>query len=241
MHRPWFGAIRTLKSIDREFLFYMLLSKQGEISGNKGAVFASINKRQIEAITVAVPAMPEQRRIVAILDEAFAGLEAMRANAEKNHQNARDLFDSYLNAIFMKKGEGWKTEKLNRHVQFIDYRGKTPPKRDVGVRLITAKNVKMGFIRREPEEFIDPSAYDLWMTRGFPERGDVLFTTEAPLGNVAQLDTDEKVVIGQRLITMKPDQAVIDRSFLAFMLMSKPLQDPHVWDQLIEHASLPEQ
>ncbi len=219
------AAIRTLKSIDREFLFYMLLSKQGEISGNEGAVFASINKSQIEAITVAVPAMPEQRRIVAILDEAFAGLEAMRANAEKNHQNARDLFDSYLNAIFMKKGEGWKTETLNRHVQFIDYRGKTPPKRDVGVRLITAKNVKMGFIRREPEEFIDPSAYDSWMTRGFPERGDVLFTTEAPLGNVAQLDTDEKVVIGQRLITMKPDQAVIDRSFLAFMLMSKPLQD----------------
>ena len=108
--------------------------------------------------------------------------------------------------------------------KFIDYRGKTPPKRDKGIRLITAKNVKMGFIQRHPEEYIDPTVYDDWMTRGFPQVGDVLFTTEAPLGNVAQLDTDETVVIGQRLITLQPDRERIDPAFLKYALTSPGVQ-----------------
>ena len=87
----------------------------------------------------------------------------------------------------------WTTEELNENVVFIDYRGKTPPKVERGIRLITAKNVKMGIVHREPKEFIDSNVYDSWMTRGFPKKGNVLFTTEAPLGNVAQLDTDEVV------------------------------------------------
>jgi type I restriction enzyme, S subunit len=82
----------------------------------------------------------------------------------------------------------------------------------------------MGYIQRTPEEFIDSGAYEKWMTRGFPREGDVLFTTEAPLGNVAQLDTDETVVIGQRLITLQPDERVLDKTFLKFALMSSPTQ-----------------
>ncbi len=53
------------------------------------------------------PPLPEQKRIVAILDEAFEGIAAAVANAEKNLANARELFESYLNAVFTQKGEGW--------------------------------------------------------------------------------------------------------------------------------------
>jgi len=119
---------------------------------------------------------------------------------------------------------GWVTEDLNANVHFMDYRGKTPPKRPSGVRLITAKNVKMGKVNLKPEEFIDASVYDEWMTRGFPSSGDVLFTTEAPLGNVARLKTSERVVIGQRLITMQPEQSLIDQGFLHYALMSPQMQ-----------------
>lgn len=212
-------------ALSLEYLKYFFLGACDFSKVITGTAQPQITRQTLAPTTLAFPPLPEQRRIVAILDEAFEGLEAMRANSEKNLKNARELFDSYINAIFIEKGEGWISERLNKHVQFVDYRGKTPPKRETGVRLITAKNVKMGFIRRNPEEFIDAQAYDEWMTRGFPEIGDVLFTTEAPLGNVAQLDTSEKVVIGQRLITMKPDRSVLDRTFLAYMLMSKPLQD----------------
>ena len=68
----------------------------------------------------------------------------------------------------------------------IDYRGKTPRKTTSGVPLITAKIVKGGRIM-PPEEFIDPADFDAWMRRGMPKPGDVLITTEAPLGEVAQL------------------------------------------------------
>ncbi|MGO7820475.1 restriction endonuclease subunit S [Rhizobium ruizarguesonis] len=119
---------------------------------------------------------------------------------------------------------GWETKPLGQCAVFIDYRGKTPPKVESGIRLITAKNVKMGFVQSEPMEFVDPAAYDAWMSRGIPENGDVLFTTEAPLGNVAQLEVQERVVIGQRLITFKTDRQHVDPTFLKYALLSPQVQ-----------------
>jgi type I restriction enzyme S subunit len=113
---------------------------------------------------------------------------------------------------------------IGAHIRFIDYRGKTPKKAQDGLRLITAKNVKMGYLQETPMEFIAPSAYEGWMTAGIPRRGDVLFTTEAPLANVAQLDTDEKVAFAQRVIIMQPDAAKLDGTFLKYPLLSQPVQ-----------------
>lgn len=101
------AAIRSGDSLDKNFLFYFLLSKQDEISGTEGAVFASISKAEIERIGIALPFLPEQQRIVAILDEAFACIATAKANAEQNLQNARAVFESYLEAVFSQRGEGW--------------------------------------------------------------------------------------------------------------------------------------
>jgi type I restriction enzyme, S subunit len=119
----------------------------------------------------------------------------------------------------------WQFCSLEEAVRFIDYRGKTPQKTEDGMRLITAKNVKMGYLQAEPMEFVDPKTYAAWMTRGIPQKGDVLFTTEAPLGNVTQLDTDEKVVFAQRIIIMQPNREVLDSTFLKYMLLSDLMQD----------------
>jgi type I restriction enzyme S subunit len=120
---------------------------------------------------------------------------------------------------------GWRTTTLGDACRFIDYRGKTPTKIDAGLRLITAKNVKMGFLQRDPLEYVSPDSYDSWMTRGIPKFGDVLFTTEAPLANVAQLDTDERVVFAQRIIVLQPTDESLDRTFLKYQLLSDILQD----------------
>ncbi|NCC36084.1 MAG: restriction endonuclease subunit S [Chloroflexia bacterium] len=109
--------------------------------------------------------------------------------------------------------------------RFIDYRGKTPEKTASGLRLITAKNVKMGYLQENPMEFVAPESYDSWMTRGIPKMGDVLFTTEAPLANVAQLDTDEKVVFAQRIIVLQPAANNLDPTFLKYLLLSDMAQD----------------
>jgi type I restriction enzyme S subunit len=119
---------------------------------------------------------------------------------------------------------GWSDHALGDLCRFIDYRGKTPRKTENGLRLITAKNVRMGFLNRYPEEFVSPDSYDAWMTRGIPQRGDVLFTTEAPLGLVCQLDTDEKVVFAQRIITLQTNRNEVDPTFLKYALVSPLLQ-----------------
>jgi len=120
--------------------------------------------------------------------------------------------------------EGWDKVPLNEYITLIDYRGRTPAKTESGVRLITAKNVKLGYLQKEPQEFINPDDYDSWMTRGIPKYGDVIFTTEAPLGNVAQINTEERLAFAQRIIVMQPRADKIDQTFLKYMLLSPEIR-----------------
>ena len=106
------AAIRSGSQIDKDFLYNFLLKHESEIIGNTGAVFNSINKSQIEALKIPVPPLTEQKRIVSILDKAFAAIDKAIANTEKNLQNARELFDSYLKEFFSNPGEDWNERKL---------------------------------------------------------------------------------------------------------------------------------
>lgn len=207
---------------DLKFLYY-LLGKLDLPSMARG-VKPGINRNDVYSLSVSVPALSEQHRIAALLNEAFSGIAAARANAEKCLRNARDVFIATLTQVISTKHAGWVVTTIGDCTTFIDYRGKTPNKIESGLRLITAKNVKMGYLQREPEEFVSPDSYDAWMTRGIPAKGDVLFTTEAPCGNVAQLDTDEKVVFAQRIIIMQPDKERLDSTFLKYALLSPVLQ-----------------
>jgi type I restriction enzyme S subunit len=96
----------------------------------------------------------------------------------------------------------WKICTLAEVIEkFIDYRGKTPEKKNSGVPLITAKVVKDGKLL-PPNEFIAAEDYNAWMCRGLPEINDVVLTTEAPLGEVA-LIKDKHVALAQRIITLR--------------------------------------
>jgi type I restriction enzyme, S subunit len=103
--------------------------------------------------------------------------------------------------------------------KFIDYRGKTPTKTDSGIPLVTAKVVKSGTIL-PPNEFIAPEDYDSWMTRGLPEIGDVVLTTEAPLGEVA-LIKDKNVALAQRIITLRGNKKLLFNPFLKYYFQNE--------------------
>ena len=118
----------------------------------------------------------------------------------------------------------WATKPIEDCMSaIIDYRGKTPKKTSFGVSLITAKIVKGGRIET-PAEFISFDDYAPWMRRGIPEAGDVVITTEAPLGEVAQLGP-ERVALAQRLIALRGKPGVIDNGFLKFLMQSEDVQD----------------
>ena len=106
------ASIRSKAALQSKFLFYQLLHLRPLIAGREGAVFASINKSEIENLQIALVEKAEQQRIVAILDEAFAGIATAKANAEKNLQNARGIFESQLQAIFTDCGKTWKLRTL---------------------------------------------------------------------------------------------------------------------------------
>jgi type I restriction enzyme S subunit len=105
----------------------------------------------------------------------------------------------------------------------IDYRGKTPKKTTSGIPLITAKVVKSGRIET-PNEFIAVEDYKPWMRRGIPKTGDVVVTTEAPLGEVAQLGS-ERVALAQRLIALRGKKGLLDNQFLKFLMQSEGVQE----------------
>jgi type I restriction enzyme S subunit len=219
--------LKPRPGLSREFLQYWFLrdATVAQIdTTSSGARMPRANMHAVLDFEFPFPPLTEQRRIVGILDEAFEGIATAKANAEKNLQNARAIFDSHLQSVFTQRGPGWVETTIGDSIRFIDYRGKTPTKTESGLRLITAKNVKMGYIQEAPEEFVAPKSYATWMTRGIPRRGDVLFTTEAPLANVAQLDTDEKVVFAQRIIIMQSDAPKLNSTFLKYLLLSRPVQ-----------------
>lgn len=112
----------------------------------------------------------------------------------------------------------WNEKKLSDIATMIDYRGKTPQKSTSGIPLITAKIVKNGTIL-PANEFIAESQYASWMTRGDPCVGDVVMTTEAPLGEVAQL-RDAHVALAQRIITIRGKKDVLDNGYLKYFLQS---------------------
>ena len=101
----------------------------------------------------------------------------------------------------------------------IDYRGKTPKKSDTGIPTLSAKSVKNNYINYAECYYISEEEYKRFMVRGFPKKGDILLTTEAPMGMVAKLDRSD-VAIAQRLLTLRGKEGVLDNDYLLYMLQS---------------------
>lgn len=114
----------------------------------------------------------------------------------------------------------FKTHKMEDVLEcIIDYRGKTPQKSDSGVLTLSAKSVRDGYVDYSQCYCISEAEYRRFMVRGFPKVGDVLMTTEAPLGVAARLDRED-VAIAQRLLTLRGKPQVLDTAFLYYFLRS---------------------
>ncbi len=151
---------------------------------------------------------------------------AARSELQKETGDARlkkcanTLFEEYRAPL----PAGWSAASFDELFLFIDYRGRTPKKTEGGTPLITAKNVRMGQLNREPREYVSDSTYVEWMTRGFPRIGDLFFTTEAPLANVCINDIDEPFALAQRVICLQPISQINTR-YLEIAIRSKPVQE----------------
>jgi len=119
----------------------------------------------------------------------------------------------------------WEIDELKKITSYVDYRGKTPPKVDQGIFLVTAKNIRSGRIDYErSKEYVPTELYEEIMSRGKPLLGDVLITTEAPFGEVAYID-NENIALAQRIIKYRGFDKIIRNDFLRYTFLSDYFQN----------------
>lgn len=191
------------------------------------ATVPGLNRTTLYEQQVPVPSTREQERIVGLMNEA-EGLRKLRRQADSR---SAEFIPALFDGMFGNPQSAPPVVKLEDAIQqFIDYRGKTPTKSSSGVPLVTARIIKAGRIL-PANEFVSEETYQHWMTRGLPRRGDVVFTTEAPLGEVAIIDTP-RIALAQRILLMRPRPDLLDSQYFA-----TALKLPIVWAQIEARAN----
>ena len=221
------AAIRARESIDKNFLFYYLFSNQDNIKGNEGAVFASINKSQIQNISLPVPPIGEQKRIVEILDKAFEGIAQAEANTRQNLANAHEVFNSCLDNIFIKRGDNWIESILSQVCQFENGdRGKNYPNREEyvesGIPWINTGHIQPdGTLSQSEMNFISREKYET-LRGGKIQPGDLVYCLRgATIGKTALVDPLNIGAIASSLVILRPNKS-LDSKFLYYFLISSP-------------------
>jgi type I restriction enzyme S subunit len=219
------------QALEPRFLFYGInahLKAIEEVTGY--TTVKHLSSKQILGIEMPVPPRAEQRRIVAILDEAFEGIATAKANAEKNLQNAREFFASRMQLLFGNGGawervqlevllaRGWITSHLDGN------HGSDYPRKeefvDAGVPYIAASAIKGGIVDFDEAKYLSPERAAT-IRKGLAKDRDVLFAHNATVGPVAILSTDEDVVIlGTSLTYYRCDPQRIQPEYLAHFMIS---------------------
>lgn len=106
------GVYPSTKLLPNFIYYYFLNIKEKLVAQAVGNAQPNISQTKIRNTEIPVPSLSEQQRIVSLLDEAFEALDEAQANTEKNLENAKELFESYLEDVFENKGEDWEEKKF---------------------------------------------------------------------------------------------------------------------------------
>lgn len=187
-----------------------------------GTKVIEVTPDKLSDIVIPLPPLMVQSEIVRILDNFTLLTEALISNLTAELTARKKQYEYYQNQMLSFDFVDYFT--LEELCDIVDYRGKTPKKVDQGVFLVTAKNIRFGYIDYEKsQEFIAEDEYETVMHRGKAKKGDILITTEAPCGNVALVNRED-IALAQRVIKYRPKDNRIDNVFLKYILMSKEFQ-----------------
>ncbi|MDK3159503.1 restriction endonuclease subunit S [Kamptonema cortianum] len=212
------GAIKSNIFVP-EFLVYQFNRNKYLLSFDNGENQTNLRKGDILNCPLWVPSKEEQQRIVAILDEAFAAITKAKANAEQNLKNAKELFESYLQSVFEKKGDGWVEKKLGEVYDVRDGTHDSPKYQSEGYPLVTSKNLKNHKLVLDDIKFISEIDYNNINKRSKVDVGDVLFAMIGTIGNPVVIEDEPNFAIKNvALFKVGSEQ---DSFFLKYFLDSK--------------------
>lgn len=218
---------------DLQFLYYLLTTL--DLPSLAKGVKPGINRNEVYSQRTTVPPLTEQQRIVTILDEAFDGIATAKANAEKNLQNARALFESHLQGVFSQRGEGWIERKLGDSslLEIIDGdRGVNYPKADDFLEeghclFLNTKNVRPDGFDFESTMFITAEK-DNQLRKGKLRRDDVVMTTRGTIGNIGHYSEDvpfDDIRINSGMLVFRPNKSSLLPTFLFEVLRSEIVKE----------------
>ena len=240
-------VVRPLRSdYTTQYYYWLLLSRSFTdfVDYYKtGSTIAHLYQETFVNFKYPLPPYEEQQKIASFLDHETAKIDTLIAKQEKLIELLKEKRQAVIshavtkglnpNAPMRDSGVEWLGEVPKHWVvagfkkfieKIVDYRGKTPNKTDSGVFLVTARNIKKGVVDYSlSNEFISEDDYSETMSRGKPNIGDVLFTTEAPLGEVANVDNTD-IALAQRIIKFSGKKDILDNYFFKYFMMSEAFQ-----------------
>ena len=219
--------IRPLPSIDSQFLAHLIRS--GTYRGRleeaaTGTTMKNLSNATLSDLVVSIPLLPEQRRIVAILDEAFDCIATGQGNAEKNLQNARALFESHLQAVFTQRG-GCTSVPIGDIGTVFDGPHATPRTVDAGPIFLGISALQDGDVNLGETRHVTPEDFRRWTRRVRPQPGDVVFSYETRLGQAASIPDGLECCLGRRMGLVRVDRRRVEPRFFVYQYVSAPYRE----------------
>ncbi len=189
-----------------------------QLDRGNGATVDTLTIQKLQGVEIDFPPLPEQQRIVGILDEAFEGLATAKANAETNLHNARALFESHLQFVFTQRGEGWEQHPLvSVCALFVDSAHRTPKYQDEGIPALRPRDVVNGKLNLEGALRVSEEEYAVQSKRHKPSQGDIVYSRELSYGWAALLPKVPRVCLSQGMCLFRPSSK-LDAAFLLYVL-----------------------
>lgn len=211
--------------LDNQFLKYLLLAESGAFRRfSSGSIHQTIYFPEVKAFHICHPGIAEQRRIVRILDEAFEGIANARANAEKNLQNARALFEGHLQSVFTQGGNGWQETRLGDVVERLT-NGYVGPTRNIyvetGIPYLLARHVKNNRLAFDGKTHITKD-FNNKNKKSILKLGDVLLVQSGHIGHSAVVPESHAGHNCHAMIVITPVKNAITGPFLS-MYFNSPI------------------
>lgn len=234
------------QGIEPKYLLYFLRKYEPKLaSQGKGSTFASITQKDIKRIPVPLPSPAEQKRVVSFLDQA----DSLRGKRKK----AMKLLDEYVQSVFIEmfgdpviNPRAWKiypiSDVCSEIVDCVN-RTATVVEHSTDYKMLRTTNIRERLIDTENVRYVDESTYRKWTRRSVPQKGDIVFTREAPVGNAGVIDFDDQVFLGQRTMQFRPSSDKANSYFLLFELTSAGILkqiDSMSAGSTVKHLSVPE-
>ncbi|AQT67915.1 EcoKI restriction-modification system protein HsdS [Anaerohalosphaera lusitana] len=251
------AVVRHNDEFDSGYFNYSLKNWENFLKAQtSGSGIPHVDKEIFANLSLISFSRPEQAKIAEVLSTVDQAIEDTEALIAKQQRIKTGLMQDLLTRGIDENGDlrsekthkfkesaigripiEWEATPIGESISFIiDYRGKTPPHSNDGVAVISAESIGEDRVR-QITKYVTKDVYEKWTTRGLPEPGDVIFTTEAPVGEVACLPGDQTYLLTRRVIALRPQTDILRKQYLFYSL--KSAKQRGVWEMFTAGTTAP--